>query len=135
MRRLLRNFPVNGPSVKIENNTEKKPQNIEKIDLKKVISQEIGDIKQEIEQSKSIVLNDEIKLLGELLGYLRQNKEMSLLMLCRQIKSIKVKDGVAEIVSDDNNIDSLVLNEKYHQVIGEFFKGKGLGFKIFEKVL
>lgn len=134
MRRLLRNFPVNGPSVKIENNTEKKPQNIEKIDLKKVISQEIGDIKQEIEQSKSIVLNDEIKLLGELLGYLRQNKEMSLLMLCRQIKSIKVKDGVAEIVSDDNNIDSLVSNEKYHQVIGEFFKGKGLGFKIFEKV-
>ena len=131
MRRLLRNFPVNGPSVKIENNTEKKPQNIEKIDLKKVISQEIGDIKQEIEQSKSIVLNDEIKLLGELLGYLRQNKEMSLLMLCRQIKSIKVKDGVAEIVSDDNNIDSLVSNEKYHQVIGEFFKGKGLGFKIF----
>ena len=134
MRRLLRNFPVNGPSVKIENNTEKKPQNIEKIDLKKVISQEIGDIKQEIEQSKSIVLNDEIKLLGELLGYLRQNKEMSLLMLCRQIKSIKVQDGVAEIVSDDNNIDSLVSNEKYHQVIGEFFKGKGLGFKIFEKV-
>ena len=134
MRRLLRNFPVNGPSVKIENNTEKKPQNIEKIDLKKVISQEIGDIKQEIEQSKSIVLNDEIKLLGELLGCLRQNKEMSLLMLCRQIKSIKVKDGVAEIVSDDNNIDSLVSNEKYHQVIGEFFKGKGLGFKIFEKV-
>lgn len=134
MRRLLRNFPVNGPSVKFENNTEKKPQNIEKIDLKKVISQEIGDIKQEIEQSKSIVLNDEIKLLGELLGYLRQNKEMSLLMLCRQIKSIKVKDGVAEIVSDDNNIDSLVSNEKYHQVIGEFFKGKGLGFKIFEKV-
>lgn len=134
MRRLLRNFPVNGPSVKIENNTEKKPQNIEKVDLKKVISQEIGEIKQEIEQSKSIVLNDEIKLLGELLGYLRQNKEMSLLMLCRQIKSIKVKDGVAEIVSDDNNIDSLVSNEKYHQVIGEFFKGKGLGFKIFEKV-
>ena len=107
LRRLLRNFPVNGPSVKIENNAEKKPQNIEKIDLKKVISQEIGEIKQEIEQAKPMFINDEIKLLGELLGYLRQSKEMSLLMLCRQIKSIKVKDGIAEIVSDDNNIDSV----------------------------
>lgn len=134
MRRLLRNFPVNGPSLKIENNAEKKPQNIEKIDLKKVISQEIGEIKQEIEQAKPMFINDEIKLLGELLGYLRQSKEMSLLMLCRQIKSIKVKDDIAEIVSDDDNIDLIVSNKKYHQVIGEFFKGKGLGFKIFEKV-
>ena len=134
MKRLLKKFPVNGSSVKIiENNSEKKPQNIEKIELKSVISQEIGEIKQELEQSKPVVLGDDIRLLGELLGYLRQNKEMSLLMLCRQIKTIKVDAGVAEIVSDDDNMKSLVSNEKYHQVVGEFFKGKGLGFKIFYK--
>ena len=135
LKRLLKKFPVNGSSIKIiENNSEKKPQNIEKIELKNVISQEIGEIKQELEQAKPTVLGDDIRLLGELLGYLRQNKEMSLLMLCRQIKTIKVDGNVAEIVSDDDNMKSLVSNEKYHQVIGEFFKGKGLGFKIFEKV-
>ena len=135
MKRLLKKFPVNGSSIKeIEEKLEKKSQNNEKISVKNVISAEISAIKQEIEQSSPVVVNDEIKLLGELLGYLRQSKEMSLLMLCRQIKSIKIVSGTAEIDSDDENISSLMTNEKYHSVIGEFFKQKGLGFRVFEKV-
>ena len=101
--------------------------------IKNVISAEIGAIKQEIEQSSPVVINDEIKLLGELLGYLRINREMSLLMICRQIKSIKIVSGIAEIDSDDN-ISEIMTNEKYHSVMGEFFKQKGLGFRVFEKV-
>jgi hypothetical protein len=132
---LLKKFPVNGSSIKeIEEKFEKKSQNNEKISIKNVISAEISAIKQEIEQANPVVVNDEIKLLGELLGYLRQSKEMSLLMLCRQIKSIKIVSGIAEIDSDDENISSLMTNEKYHSVIGEFFKQKGLGFRVFEKV-
>ena len=135
MKRLLKKFPVNGSSIKqIEENIEKKSQNNEKISIKNVVSAEIDSIKQEIEQVKPVVINDEIKLLGELLGYLRQNKEMSLLMLCRQIKSIKVSAGVAEIDSDDAGIAEIMTNEKYHSVVGEFFKQKGLGFRVFEKV-
>ena len=135
MKRLLKKFPVNGSSIKeLEEKLEKKSQNNEKISIKNVISTEISAIKQEIEQSSPVVVNDEIKLLGELLGYLRQSKEMSLLMLCRQIKSIKIVSGTAEIDSDDENISSLMTNEKYHSVIGEFFKQKGLGFRVFEKV-
>lgn len=135
MKRLLKKFPVNGSSIKgIEEKLEKKSQNNEKISIKNVISTEISAIKQEIEQSSPVVVNDEIKLLGELLGYLRQSKEMSLLMLCRQIKSIKIVSGIAEIDSDDENISSLMTNEKYHSVIGEFFKQKSLSFRVFEKV-
>lgn len=135
MKRLLKKFPVNGSSIKqIEENIEKKSQNNEKISIKNVISAEINSIKQEIEQANPVVINDEIKLLGELLGYLRQNKEMSLLMLCRQIKSIKVSADIAEIDSDDAGIAEIMTNEKYHVVVSEFFKQKGLGFKVFEKV-
>lgn len=135
LKRLLKKFPVNGSSIKeIEESVNKKSQNNEKTALKNVISAEISAIKQEIEQSSPVVINDEIKLLGELLGYLRQNKEMSLLMLCRQIKSIKINGGVAEIDSDDAGIAEIMTNEKYHLVVGEFFKQKGLGFKVFEKV-
>ena len=135
LKRLLKKFPVNGSSIKeIKESINKKSQNNEKTALKNVISAEISVIKQEIEQSSPVVINDEIKLLGELLGYLRQNKEMSLLMLCRQIKSIKINGGVAEIDSDDAGIAEIMTNEKYHLVVGEFFKQKGLGFKVFEKV-
>ena len=135
LKRLLKKFPVNGSSIKeIKESINKKSQNNEKTALKNVISAEISAIKQEIEQSSPVVINDEIKLLGELLGYLRQNKEMSLLMLCRQIKSIKINGGVAEIDSDDAGIAEIMTNEKYHLVVGEFFKQKGLGFKVFEKV-
>ena len=55
-------------------------------------------------------------------------------MLCRQIKNIKNEDGVAVIYANDDSINELVVNEKYHEVMAGFFKEKGLGFKIYENV-
>jgi hypothetical protein len=130
---LLKKFPVNGSSIKqIEENIEKKSQNNEKISIKNVISAEIDSIKQEIEQVKPVVINDEIKLLGELLGYLRQNKEMSLLMLCRQIDKIELEGNTVVIFSQDDEVQSLVSNERYSQELNSFFKQKGLGFRVHE---
>lgn len=131
MRRLLRNFPVNGLSEKIP---EKKLQNEQKKELKNAINTEIVEIKEELEQAKPIVISSDIRLLGELLAFLRTRKEMPLLMLCRQIKSIKIEDGLAVVYADDDNINELVTNEKYYEVMAGFFKEKGLGFKIYENV-
>ena len=74
------------------------------------------------------------KLLGELLSYLRKNKEMSALMHCRQIKTIAVSDGIAELSGDDDSLAELETNEKLHEVLTEFFESKHLKFKVKEKV-
>lgn len=76
-----------------------------------------------------------IKILGELLTFLRKEKSMSLLMLCRQIEKIEIDKGIAIIYSEDDDIMSLQTNEKYHSEISKFFENKGLGFKIKEKVV
>lgn len=54
-------------------------------------------------------------------------------MLCRQIKKLEISDGVVVIHSDDAEISQLVLNEKYKKELDEFFKQKGLSFKLNEK--
>ena len=59
---------------------------------------------------------------------------MSLLMLSRQITDIIVEENVAVIYSNDDDIIELQTNEKYRCEIAEFFKSKGLSFKVNEKV-
>ena len=72
-------------------------------------------------------------MLGDLLFYLRSQKLMSTLMMCRQIEKIEVTDGTAFLSSDSANLSDLVLNEKHKLELDNFFKSKGLGFKIKEK--
>ena len=133
---MLKSFPVNGSSQKIndEKNIEKtseKSQNIANIQIKQVISAEIQEVKQDLFKENAQV--DNLKLLGDLLKFLRQSKSMSLLMLCRQISKIEVKDKVAVIYSDDDSISELTNNEKYKLELDEFFKSLGLSFKLYEK--
>ena len=71
-------------------------------------------------------------MLGDLLFYLRSQKLMSTLMVCRQIEKIEVADGVALICSEAD-LSELVLNEKHKLELDNFFKSKGLSFKIKEK--
>ena len=72
-------------------------------------------------------------ILGELLCYLRENKLMSTLMVCRQIEKIQIEDNVCELCSQSNDIEILVSNEKHKLELDKFFKSKSLGFKIQEK--
>ena len=58
---------------------------------------------------------------------------MSTLMMCRQIETIEVSDGVASLFSESADLTELVVNEKYKSELDEFFKGKGLSFKVKEK--
>ena len=72
-------------------------------------------------------------LLGELLSYLRTNKLMSTLFLCRQIDRIDVLSETAMLFSEKTDLSELVSNEKHKKELETFFKQKGLGFKILEK--
>ncbi len=117
-------------------------------EAKTVIEKEIKQIKETIqkqEQPKENLIFDDtasnnnsgemtgIKLLGELLGYLRKQKLMSLLMLCRQISKIEINGTMVEIYSDDKEMVSLQINERHLADISKFFSAKGLSFKVVEK--
>ena len=73
------------------------------------------------------------KLLGEMLMYFRKNRLMPLLMISRTIQKIEIVNGVAEISSEQNEVDSLVSNENYRAEVDKFMKQHGLSFKIKEK--
>lgn len=75
-----------------------------------------------------------LKLLGELLSFLRKERSMSLLMLCRQISKIEIEDKTAIIYSDDDEILMLQTNERYHSEMSKFFESKGLSFKVQENI-
>lgn len=73
-------------------------------------------------------------ILGELLSWLRENKQMSTLMICRQIDDIKVENSTVELDSKRINLRELVENEKHRVELDKFFKLKGLSYKIKEIV-
>lgn len=118
MKISLKTFPADAQSVGIQ--TKKQSQNFDEI------KNDVNLIKFEIEKAGS---NDGLKLLGELLGELRRNKEMSTLMICRQIKEIKVNGKIAEIYGDDETSE-LLTNENSNKIVQQFFEKKGLGFAI-----
>ena len=127
---MLRNFPA-------------KSSNLDVAEIKK----EIKEISSMLQPAKSIqpemqIFNEkkslskpsfEENLLGDLLFYLRTEKLMSTLMVCRQIEKIEVDGGVAMLTAESADITDLVSNEKYKQDLESFFKSKGLGFKIRER--
>ena len=129
---MLKNFPDKGSS-----------QNV--AELKKEIEKEISSIKETHKILKaenpvpfgfsvgqtSVKFDD--NLLGDLLFYLRTEKLMSTLMLCRQIEHIEVEDKVACLEADESDLSELSSNEKHKTQLDIFFKGKGLSFKIKEK--
>ena len=127
-RSSLKTFPDKSPSLTAEKSEIKHtPQQIQVV--KEVVVREFEEIK-----AGTPKIDENLKILGDLLIYLRKNRSMSLLMKCRQIERIEISNGVAEIFSDDNDINELVVNEKYKAELDTFFKERGLGFKIHEKV-
>lgn len=87
-----------------------------------------------IEFDKNEKATTEDLILGELLSWLRENKQMSTLMICRQIDNIKVENFTVELDSKRINLRELVENEKHKVELDKFFKLKGLSYKIKEIV-
>ena len=96
-----------------------------------MIAKEVELIDFSTHASDSVIKVDE--LLGDLLFYLRQNKAMSTLMICRQIERIELKDKVAILCSEKADISEIMTTERNRLELEKFFSQKGLGFKIEEK--
>lgn len=77
-------------------------------------------------------VDEGFKLLGELLIYLRKEKLMSALMVCKQIKTIMVNGNVATIEPEDA-YEKNFLDDKFLEDIKPFFERREMGFKIKEK--
>ena len=69
------------------------------------------------------------QLLGKLLSYLREHKDMSLLACVRQVKTVSVSQGKAVLVFDDSSIKDIVSREKYRAVLNDFFDNLGLKYE------
>lgn len=131
LKRLLKNFPAKGLSSTTEKPIEK-TQNFITVKKNEEISTENVDFSSNNENSYKI----DVKygnLLGELLGYLRLEKMMTTLMLCRRIDEIEVSGEIAFLKSDNNDLQELKENEKHDEVLKTFFEKKGLSYKISEK--
>ena len=92
---------------------------------------DFGEIKSKVQPNESPTSG--FHLLGELLSYLRENRLMQLLLICRQIQKIEIIGTVAEI-SADEDLSELNENENFKAELVKFFASKNLGYKIKEKV-
>lgn len=90
-------------------------------------------VTQEIRFDESQNKDSGENVLGDLLGFLRTNRLMSTLMICRQIERIGIQNGVANLFSETADLSELVQNDKHKSELDKFFKSKGLSFKLLEK--
>ena len=92
---------------------------------------DFSNIKSSIAPSET--LDQGFKLLGELLMFLRKNRLMPMLMICRTIQKIEVNNGIAIISSEQDDVNQLISNENYKSEMDKFMKEHDLSFKIKEK--
>ena len=128
---MLRTFPDKSPNL----NVAEIKKEVEEIKTSLISSKSVQPEMMIFDNQKptSSVKNNDENMLGDLLFYLRSQKLMSTLMMCRQIEKIEVADGTAFLSSDSADLSDLVSNEKHKLELDNFFKSKGLGFKIKEK--
>ncbi|MBP3581982.1 MAG: hypothetical protein J6J33_04455 [Clostridia bacterium] len=110
--------------------TQKQPVN-SNLQETKAETIDFSSVKSSLEPSKE--LDAGFKILGEMLMHFRKNRLMPLLMISRTIQKIEISDGVAEISSEQNEIEQLISNENYKAEMDKFMKEHGLSFKIKEK--
>jgi DNA polymerase III gamma/tau subunit len=99
-------------------------------------AQNAANLAQKQEKSESAkptfgnAISENQKLLGELLGYLRDQKLMSLLMACRQIYKIAVDGAVARLFVKDASSVSVITSAKYKPILSEFMDNHGLKWEV-----
>jgi len=104
------------------------PQNIKMSNQVNNQSQPI--VKEPVKESvKETINNKDDNLLGNLLAFLRDHKDMSLLACVRQVKNVKVVDNKAVFYMEDKLSLEMVAREKYRPVLSEFFDNLGLKYE------
>ena len=127
LKKNLKTFPADAQAKKPQEKTSADFENSLASNIVQEVKDEVQLIKFEMDQNKKS--DEELKILGELLGYLRSSKMMSALMVCRQIKQIEISEGIA-ILSGDDSISELISNENLNKEVSAFFEKHGLGFKV-----
>ena len=130
MRRLLKTFPDKSSNLNVAEIKKEVEEIKVQLTSSKAVQPEMMVFDNQKPTTKNFVADE--NMLGDLLFYLRSQKLMSTLMVCRQIEKIEVADGVALICSEAD-LSELALNEKHKLELDNFFKSKGLSFKIKEK--
>lgn len=124
---MLKSFPDKGSSL------VQKEKIIEEInEIKNVVKEIVCEPQNSfIELQEQTEMFDGNKILGELLGYLRVNKLMSVLMVCRQIKKIEFEERTAVIYP--SSTDEISGNEQTCVELKKFFDSKGLSYRIYQE--
>lgn len=138
------NFAVNNVqnAVNTDNVMQKQPEMREKVQNAQEITQNVVKNEQNnVEKSElagpvggqnDVSANN---LLGTLLSYLRENKDMGLLSAIRQVKNVSFENNNAVFFVDDQITIDLISREKNKLILREFFDNLGISFqfKIAEK--
>lgn len=72
-------------------------------------------------------------ILGELLGYLRDRKDMGLLAAVRQVEEVKCEGKKAQFFVDDELTLDLIKRDKYRAELNEFFESRGLDYEFLKR--
>ena len=90
MRRLLRSFPDKGSNLIVKEEVVKEIQEIKQTIQLTETKSEVVSLFDNVAPKEDSGVISETQLLGELLSNLRKNKQMSVLMICRQISKIEI---------------------------------------------
>ena len=120
----IENLLKGGVKLNYTQPTENKVQEVNK--MKEVERSNDFIEKQDVGSNK---IENENQLLGQLLTYLRNKKEMSLLAACRQINEVEVQGKTAVMYVDSQTTLDLVSRDKYKLTLNEFFEAVGLSYK------
>lgn len=78
-------------------------------------------------------MDQDFKIFSELLKFLRDSKNLKMLMTCRQIKNLKILNNQISIIADDQVLDEVCQNEEFAETLKNFFSKYNLSFKIDRK--
>ena len=84
------------------------------------------------EEIPAVKLENSDRIIGELLAYLRDNKQMSLLMACRQISKAVVENNEIILYIKDKSAINMIKMQKNLDVLNEYFKSIHTGWQIKE---
>jgi len=95
----------------------------------KVEQFEKPSLKEEVKEVKEVKSVKDTQLLGNLLQYLREHKDMSLLAGVRQVNDVRVDNGVAVFYLGDKLTLDIISRDKYKPVFNDFFDNLGLKYQ------
>ncbi len=120
MKKLLKIFPDKGSS---------QEQKLTDVRINE-ITENLSEIKSELENSSAMKTDEGFKLFAKLMRAFHEKKNLKILTLCRQIRSIDIAGGKASLNADDAVLDEISKSQEFYFEFKTFFESEGLGFNL-----